>query len=77
MDKVSDTQAYRQFGNSVVVPVVERVAAAVLAALSRPVLSAPELTMEYGEPSEPEYVTLEEKPKGRARKPKASVVAMA
>jgi DNA (cytosine-5)-methyltransferase 1 len=77
MDKVSDTQAYRQFGNSVVVPVVERVAAAVIAALSRPVLSAPELAMEYGEPSEPEYVTLEEKPKGRARKPKASVVAMA
>jgi DNA (cytosine-5)-methyltransferase 1 len=34
--KVSDTQAYRQFGNSVVVPVVERVALAVVEALERP-----------------------------------------
>lgn len=32
---VSDTQAYRQFGNSVVVPVVERIAQEVVAALSR------------------------------------------
>lgn len=31
---VSDTQAYRQFGNSVVVPVVSRVAAAVVKSLS-------------------------------------------
>lgn len=34
---VSDTQAYRQFGNSVVVPVVERLAAAVIETLRRPV----------------------------------------
>src|SRR5262249_8262372 len=33
---VSDTQAYRQFGNSVVVPVVERIADAVVATLRRP-----------------------------------------
>jgi DNA (cytosine-5)-methyltransferase 1 len=33
---VSDTQAYRQFGNSVVVPVVKRVADAVLRSLSVP-----------------------------------------
>lgn len=33
---VSDTQAYRQFGNSVVVPVVQRLAAAVLATLKKP-----------------------------------------
>ena len=33
---VSDTQAYRQFGNSVVVPVVEQIAKAVIATLSRP-----------------------------------------
>lgn len=33
---VSDTQAYRQFGNSVVVPVVERIAEAVITALRRP-----------------------------------------
>ena len=34
---VSDTQAYKQFGNSVVVPVVEQVAKAVMATLRRPV----------------------------------------
>ena len=34
---VSDTQAYRQFGNSVVVPVVEQIARKVVEALSRPV----------------------------------------
>lgn len=33
---VSDTQAYRQFGNSVVVPVVERIAQAVSTTLLRP-----------------------------------------
>jgi DNA (cytosine-5)-methyltransferase 1 len=33
---VSDTQAYRQFGNSVVVPVVERIASQVVASLSEP-----------------------------------------
>jgi DNA (cytosine-5)-methyltransferase 1 len=33
---VSDTQAYRQFGNSVVVPVVERIAAAVIQTLNAP-----------------------------------------
>lgn len=34
---VSDTQAYRQFGNSVVVPVVEAIAEAVVQTLNRPV----------------------------------------
>ena len=33
---VSDTQAYKQFGNSVVVPVVERIAKAVIQTLRRP-----------------------------------------
>ncbi len=33
---VSDTQAYRQFGNSVVVPIVERIAETVMAALKKP-----------------------------------------
>jgi DNA (cytosine-5)-methyltransferase 1 len=33
---VSDTQAYRQFGNSVVVPVVERIARAVVTTLHNP-----------------------------------------
>ena len=47
---VSDTQAYRQFGNSVVVPVVERVAKAVIAALHEPVLEQEPLVMQFGEP---------------------------
>jgi len=37
---VSDTQAYRQFGNSVVVPVVERIAQSVVRTLRQP-LNAP------------------------------------
>ena len=40
---VSDTQAYKQFGNSVVVPVVERVAKAVIKSLQRPLGERPEL----------------------------------
>ncbi len=47
---VSDTQAYRQFGNSVVVPVVERLAEAVIKALHEPVLEQEPLVMELGEP---------------------------
>ena len=42
---VSDTQAYKQFGNSVVVPVVERIAKAVVAALQQPVDYRPELVL--------------------------------
>jgi hypothetical protein len=42
---VSDTQAYKQFGNSVVVPVVERIAKAVLATLRRPADYRPELVL--------------------------------
>lgn len=38
---VSDTQAYRQFGNSVVVPVVEHVATALLQTLAEANLAAP------------------------------------
>jgi DNA (cytosine-5)-methyltransferase 1 len=37
---VSDTQAYKQFGNSVVVPVVEHLARSVLATLNQPFRSA-------------------------------------
>ena len=43
---VSDTQAYRQFGNSVVVPVVERVANAVIQSLARPLDFKPNLILE-------------------------------
>jgi DNA (cytosine-5)-methyltransferase 1 len=42
---VSDTQAYRQFGNSVVVPVVERVAKRVVESLQHPVDYRPELVL--------------------------------
>lgn len=42
---VSDTQAYRQFGNSVVVPVVERLALAVAATLQRPIDVRPDLVL--------------------------------
>ncbi len=36
IDQVSDTQAYRQFGNSVVVPIVEYIARAMISALGLP-----------------------------------------
>ncbi len=42
---VSDTQAYRQFGNSIVVPVVERVAKAVCETLARPIDEVPVLVL--------------------------------
>jgi DNA (cytosine-5)-methyltransferase 1 len=42
---VSDTQAYRQFGNSVVVPVVELLAEAVIETLGRPVGTPAELVL--------------------------------
>jgi DNA (cytosine-5)-methyltransferase 1 len=42
---VSDTQAYRQFGNSVVVPVVEKIAKQVVASLRRPVDYRPDLVL--------------------------------
>jgi DNA (cytosine-5)-methyltransferase 1 len=42
---VSDTQAYRQFGNSVVVPVVERIAQQVVATLSRPADHKPDFVL--------------------------------
>ncbi len=42
---VSDTQAYRQFGNSVVVPVVERIAKAVIKTLNTPVNERPDLVL--------------------------------
>ena len=50
IDQVSDTQAYRQFGNSVAVPVVQAVAAAVVEALRGPELESPPLVMQFGEP---------------------------
>lgn len=46
---VSDTQAYRQFGNSVVVPVVQRIAKQVVQALLRPVNYREDLVLELQE----------------------------
>jgi DNA (cytosine-5)-methyltransferase 1 len=60
---VSDTQAYRQFGNSVVVPVVERLAKAVINALHEPVLDRAPLVMQYGEPVAADVVLPASKPK--------------
>jgi DNA (cytosine-5)-methyltransferase 1 len=46
---VSDTQAYRQFGNSVVVPVVAQLAQSVLTTLRRPAGQAPDLVLTAAE----------------------------
>lgn len=46
---VSDTQAYRQFGNSVVVPVVEKIASSVCATLLRPVGERADLVLTAAE----------------------------
>lgn len=48
---VSDTQAYRQFGNSVVVPVVESIAREVVASLRRPADHRPELILKEAAPA--------------------------
>ncbi len=42
---VSDTQAYRQFGNSVVVPVVERIAKEVVRSLNMAPDEVPDLVL--------------------------------
>lgn len=54
---VSDTQAYRQFGNSVVVPVVEGIANSVVEALHKPLSYTPQLEL-----------TMNEKRQNRTRK---------
>lgn len=46
---VSDTQAYRQFGNSVVAPVVERIAQEVSATLRRPIGEMPDFVLTANE----------------------------
>lgn len=57
---VSDTQAYRQFGNSVVVPVVERLAHAVIESLRAPLGQVPDLVLE--ESARPSSKTRRERP---------------
>lgn len=51
---VSDTQSYRQFGNSVVVPVIERIAEQVVKVLREPDAHAFELTSRLAERGEDE-----------------------
>jgi DNA (cytosine-5)-methyltransferase 1 len=46
---VSDTQAYRQFGNSVVVPVVERIASGVIQSLFQPRSAPPDFALTAAE----------------------------
>jgi DNA (cytosine-5)-methyltransferase 1 len=46
---VSDTQAYKQFGNSVVVPVIERIAKSVVESLKRPLNQRVELVLQMNE----------------------------
>ena len=46
---VSDTQAYKQFGNSVVMPVVARIAKQVVETLQLPVDFRPDLHLEFAE----------------------------
>jgi hypothetical protein len=47
---VSDTQAYRQFGNSVVVPVVERIAEGIAASLAGEPLLLPDTAFQVNLP---------------------------
>lgn len=46
---VSDTQAYRQFGNSVVVKVVEKIAQSIVDTLTRPIDYRPDLVLSVSE----------------------------
>lgn len=71
---VSDTQAYRQFGNSVVVPVVERIAGAVIKALHEPLLEAEPLVMQFGEPKVGDLTT-EIKPSAKKKRKAELAVA--
>ena len=63
---VSDTQAYRQFGNSVVVPVVERIAKRVVESLRRSVDYRPDLVLQFAERKE-KIIELPKPPKKPVR----------
>jgi DNA (cytosine-5)-methyltransferase 1 len=68
---VSDTQAYRQFGNSVVVPVVEAIAGSVVAALEGIRVNPPTAHLELAEPRS----TYGKKSKKAAKQTRASLIA--
>ena len=65
---VSDVQAYRQFGNSIVVPVVERIARAVCDTLSHRVDEVPLLVLREGEDKDIASESYAPKPKKRTAK---------
>lgn len=60
--EVSDTQAYRQFGNSVVVPVVERIAIAVADALKGPVMGKDDFRLSLSEEPDEKRTAPDQKP---------------
>ena len=60
---VSDTQAYRQFGNSVVIPVIQSIAKQVVSSIKRPVEFVPDLAL-----------TLMDKPNSPVAKAEKSIV---
>lgn len=62
---VSDTQAYRQFGNSVVVPIVERIAKNVVDAMKRPINYRPELVLTASAKTPALYAPLKKKARRR------------
>jgi len=70
---VSDTQAYRQFGNSVVVPVVERIAQSIVRTLRQPLNVPPDFVLTAAEKpnSAPIEITRKsvEYPKAPRKKP--------
>ena len=68
---VSDTQAYRQFGNSVVMPVVERIAKEVSNTLSRPVGHMPDFVLSAAETPRSVAVDHNRSPVTYARQTKA------
>jgi DNA (cytosine-5)-methyltransferase 1 len=59
---VSDTQAYRQFGNSVAVPVVERIAKSVVETLNHSANYKPNLTLVCQEKAQTQAIVRKEKP---------------
>ena len=59
---VSDTQAYRQFGNSVVVPVIEKIARSVCETLRRPTGESADLVLTAAETPKAISAVLSAKP---------------
>lgn len=69
---VSDTQAYRQFGNSVVVPVVKRIASAVLHALRQPLGVPADFSLAVAEKGKKFKISCDKKSDTHGQKVRAS-----